>query len=34
MKIETKILSNLFYEKYGLMLGEYNNTTGTERVNY
>ena len=27
------ILSNLFNEKYGAKLGEFNNTTGTERVN-
>ena len=31
-KIESKILLNLFNEKYGLQLGEFNNTTGTERV--
>ena len=32
---KSKILSNLFsdYEKYGLKLGEFNNTTGTQRVN-
>ena len=33
LKIKIKILSNLFNEKYGLRLGEFNNTTGTERVN-
>ena len=33
LKIETKILSILFNEKYGLKQGEFNNTTGTERVN-
>ena len=33
MKIKTKILSNLFNEKYGLKLGEFKITTGTERVN-
>ena len=32
LKIKSKILSNLFNEKYGLKLGEFNNTTGTERV--
>ena len=32
LKIKNKILSNLFNEKYGLKLGESNNTTGTERV--
>ena len=31
-KINNKILSNLFNEKYGLKLGEFNNTTETERV--
>ena len=30
---ESQILSNLFNEKYGLRLGEFKNTTGTERVN-
>ena len=30
--IKSKILSNLFNEKYELKLGEFNNTTGTERV--
>ena len=34
LKIKGKILSNLFNEKYGLKLGEFNNTTGTERVKY
>ena len=33
LKIKSKILSNLFHEKYGLKLEEFNNTTGTERVN-
>ena len=32
LKIKRKILSNLFNEKYGVKLGEFNNTTGTERV--
>ena len=32
LKIKSKILSNLFNEKYGLKLGEFNNITGTERV--
>ena len=32
LKIKSKILSNLFNEKYGLKLGEFNNTTWTERV--
>ena len=32
LKINNKILSNLFNEKYGLKLGEFNNKTGTERV--
>ena len=34
MNIKNKILKNLFKEKYGLKLGEFNNTvrTGTERV--
>ena len=32
LKIKNKILSNLFNEKYGLKLGEFNSTTGTERV--
>ena len=32
LKIKSQILSNLFNEKYGLRLGELNNTTGTERV--
>ena len=31
-KIKSQILSNLFNEKYGLRLGEFKNTTGTERV--
>ena len=33
LKIKSQILSNLFNEKYGLRLGEFKNTTGTERVN-
>ena len=33
LKIKSEILSNLFNEKYGLKLGELNNSTGTERVN-
>ena len=33
LKVKIKILSNLFSEKYGLKLGEFHNTTGTERVN-
>ena len=33
LKIKSKILSNLFNEKYMLKLGEFNNATGTERVN-
>ena len=32
LKIKSNILSNLFKEKYGLRLGEFNNSTGTERV--
>ena len=32
-KDKYKILSNLSNEEYGLELGEFNNTTGTERVN-
>ena len=32
LMIKSKILSNLFNEKYELKLGEFNNTTGTERV--
>ena len=32
LKIKSKILSNLLNEKYGLKLGEFNNTAGTERV--
>ena len=32
LKIKIKILSSLFNEKYGLKLGELQNTTGTERV--
>ena len=34
LKITSKILPNLFKEKYRLKLGEFNNTTGTERVKY
>ena len=32
LKIKSKILSNLFNEKYGLQLGEFHITTGTEMV--
>ena len=32
LKIKSQILSNLFNEKYGLRLGEFKKTTGTERV--
>ena len=32
LKTKSQILSNLFNEKYGLRLGEFENTTGTERV--
>ena len=32
LKIKSKILSNLFNEKYKHKLGEFNNTTRTERV--
>ena len=32
LKIKSQILSKLFNEKYGLRLGEFKNTTGTERV--
>ena len=33
LKIKIKILLNLFNVKYGLKVGEFNNTlTGTERV--
>ena len=32
VKIKSKILSTLFHEKYGPKFGEFNNTTGTERV--
>ena len=32
-KIESKVISNLSSEKYGLKFGELNNTTGTESVN-
>ena len=31
VKVKNKILLNLFSEKYGLKLGELNNTTGIER---
>ena len=34
VRIKRKILSNLFNEKYRLKLGEFNNTTGTERANH
>ena len=30
--MKSKILSNLFNEMYGSKLGEFNNTTGNERV--
>ena len=33
LKIKSKFFLNLFNEKYGLKLGEFNNTTGNERVN-
>ena len=32
LKIKSKVLANLFNDKYGLKLGEFNNTAGTERV--
>ena len=32
LRIKSKILLNLFDEKHGHKLGEFNNTTGTERV--
>ena len=32
LKIKSQILSKLFNEKYGLRLGKFKNTTGTERV--
>ena len=32
LRIKGQILSNLFNEMYGLRLGEFKNTTGTERV--
>ena len=34
LKIKSQILSNLFNEKYGLRLGEFNNTTGTESIKF
>ena len=34
LKIKSKILSNVFNEKYGLKLWEFNSTTGTERVKF
>ena len=34
LKIKSKIPTNLFNKKYGLKLGEFNNTTGTERVKF
>ena len=34
LKIKNKILSNLFNGKYELKLGEFTNTTGTERVKF
>ena len=30
LKIKSKLLSSLFNEKYGLKMGEFNNTTGIE----
>ena len=33
LTFKSQILSNVFNEKYGLRLGEFKNTTGTERVN-
>ena len=32
LKIKSEILSNLFNENFGAMLGEFNSTTGTEKV--
>ena len=32
LKIKIKIPSNLFQEKNALKLGEFHNTTGTERI--
>ena len=32
-KIKGEIFLDLFNEKYGLKLGEFDNSTGTERVN-
>ena len=32
LKMKSKILSNLFNEKYGSKLGEFNSRTGNERV--
>ena len=34
LKINAKILSNTFTEKYTLTLGEFNKTTDTERVKH
>ena len=34
LEITCKIISNLFIVKYGPKLGEFNITTGTERVNF
>ena len=34
LKIKSKLLSNLFIEKYGHKFGEFNNTTGIEKVNF
>ena len=34
LKIKSKFLSNLFNEKYELKMGEFNNTTGSERVKH
>ena len=33
-KIKNKILSKLFNEKYRFKLGEFNNTTRTEKYEY
>ena len=32
LKIKKKIFSKFFNERYELKLGDFNNTTGTERV--
>ena len=34
LKVKSKILLNVLNEMYGLKLGEFNNTAGTERVKY